>query len=597
MDKVKYSELMAKWLVEAGYSKCFSLGGGNIMHLVESVSRAMPVVPVVHEVAAGVAAEYFNETGDGQRAFALVTTGPGLTNIVTAIAGAYMESRELLVIGGQVKTADLCRGEIRQRGIQEVEGAKLVEAITKKSIRMDAPVKRSEFLALVKLGWQPRKGPIFIEMPLDIQGRMVDPAELEDEADARSEPVLPKASEAQLQAIVARFRAAQRPVLLIGGGVSRATAKQIGVEGYSRFGVPLMTSWNGADRVGSEHPHYFGRPNTWGQRYANILAQQADFVLALGTRLGMQQSGFNWQQFIPLGDIVQVDLDPAELKKGHPQIAEGLCVDANDLLLRLQEHDLGEHGQWIEFCRGVKAELPLVEPGVNVTGEGYLSPYVFFDELSKLSRANDVLIPCSSGGAFTCSYQSISQKFGQHFVTDKSLASMGYGLSGAIGAALANTDKRTILIEGDGGFAQNLQEIGTAAINKLNLKMFIFDDQGYASIRMTQRSYFGGRYVGCDINTGLGLPNWEKIFPAYDVPVVRLRPGFESDPAFLDLFNAEGIAAFLVTVDPEQTYFPKITSRVRPDGGMESNPLHRMTPELPESVYARVAPHLAAQGL
>ncbi|MEN3070774.1 thiamine pyrophosphate-dependent enzyme, partial [Uliginosibacterium sediminicola] len=283
--------------------------------------------------------------------------------------------------------------------------------------------------------------------------------------------------------------------------------------------------------------------------------------------------GFNWQQFIPLGDIVQVDLDPAELAKGHPEVAQGLSVDANDLLLRLQAHSLGEHGEWIAFCRSVRAELPLVEPGVNVTGEGYISPYTFFDELSRLSRADDVLIPCSSGGAFTCSYQSISQKFGQHYVTDKSLASMGYGLSGAIGAALANPDKRTILIEGDGGFAQNLQEVGTAAINKLNLKMFVFDDKGYASIRMTQRSYFGGRYVGCDIATGLGLPDWSKLFAAYDVPVLRVGPGFEASEEFLAAFNAQGVHAFLVAVDPEQTYFPKISSRVRADGGMESNPL------------------------
>lgn len=358
------------------------------------------------------------------------------------------------------------------------------------------------------------------------------------------------------------------------------------------MGVPVMTTWNGADRIGSGHPLYFGRPNTWGQRYANILLQQADLVLALGTRLGMQQSGFDWQQFVPLGDIVQVDLDPAELAKGHPAIAEGLCVDADDLLRRLSVHALSEHREWIEFCRIVEAELPLVEQGVNVTGEGYISPYAFFDQISRLSRPDDLLIPCSGGGAFTCSCQAFSQKAGQCYVTDKSLASMGYGLARAIGAALAHPGRRTILVEGAGGFAQNLQEVGTAAINRLKLKMFIFDDQGYASIRMTQRSYFGGRYVGCDIATGLGLPDWEKIFPAWDVPVLRLRSGFERYPEFLRLFEADGPAAFLVTVDPEQTYFPKITSRVQPDGGMESYPLHWMTPDLSETQYRRLARHL-----
>jgi acetolactate synthase I/II/III large subunit len=594
--QVKYSDLIAKWLVEAGYGKCFSLGGGNIMHLVESVSRAMDVVPVVHEVAAGIAAEYFTETGAGQRAFALVTTGPGLTNIVTALAGAYMESRELLVIGGQVKTADLCRGELRQRGIQEIEGARMVEAITKCSVRIDEPISRRAFLDLVELGRQPRKGPVFIEMPLDVQGRKVDAATLESpEDDGRVVTPLPCATEAQFDEVLSRLRQAKRPMLMLGGGVSRELAWSLGADAFLKMGVPVVTTWNGADRIGSEHPLYFGRPNTWGQRYSNILVQQSDLVLALGTRLGMQQSGFNWQQFVPLGDIIQVDLDELELRKGHPHVALGLCVDADDLLRRLAVHSLGEHGEWIDFCASVKRELPLVEPGVNVTGAEYVSPYVFFDQISRLSRHDDVLIPCSSGGAFTCSYQSISQKAGQYFVTDKSLAAMGYGLSGAIGAALANPAKRTLLIEGDGGFAQNLQEIGTAVINKLNLKMFIFDDQGYASIRMTQRSYFGGRYVGCDIATGLGLPDWERLFPAYDVPVMRLRPGFEHDARFLEAFDSTGIHAFIVSVDPEQTYFPKITSRVRPDGGMESNPLHRMTPELPEEQYRRVAKHLVDQ--
>ena len=595
MNKVKYSDLMAKWLVEAGYGTCFSLGGGNIMHLVESVSRLMPIVPVVHEVAAGIAAEYFNETTSDKKAFALVTTGPGLTNIVTALAGAYTESRELLVIGGQVKTADLCHGEIRQRGIQEIEGAKLVESITKKSIRMDEPLPKSQFLELVGFGSLPRKGPIFIEMPLDIQGRMVDAASLEDEVIASAE--LNKINDEDLEFIINRFKSAKRPVILIGGGVSRETAFKVGAEGYTRMGVPVMTTFNGAQCIGSEHPYYFGRPNTFGQRYANILIQQSDFVLAVGTRLGMQQSGFNWQQFIPLGEIVQIDIDSKELEKGHPKISRGFAVDANDLILKLSARSLGNFSDWISYCENARKKLPLIEVGVNVTGENYISPYVFFDRLSKMSSPNDVMIPCSSGGAFTCAYQSILNKFGQPVVSNKSLASMGYGLSGAIGAALANRDKRTILVEGDGGFAQNIQELGTAVVNKLNLKIFVFDDLGYASIRMTQRSYFGGRYVGCDINTGLGLPNWEKLFAVYDIPVVRLRPGFESQADFIEEFSRVGLSAFLVSVDPEQTYFPKITSRLKADGSMESNPLHRMTPELPEDLYAEVAKYLKESNL
>jgi acetolactate synthase-1/2/3 large subunit len=169
---------------------------------------------------------------------------------------------------------------------------------------------------------------------------------------------------------------------------------------------------------------------------------------------------------------------------------------------------------------------------------------------------------------------------------------MGYGTGGAIGAAFAAGGRRTVLVEGDGGFMQNLQELGTVRAQKLNLKIFLFDDNGYASIRMTQSNYFGGRYVGCDIETGLGIPNWEPLFAAYDIPVMRIGPGFESDPEFLQRFNAVGARAFLVKIDPMQTYFPKISSRVTASGGMESNPLHRMTPDLDEATAAKVFRYL-----
>jgi acetolactate synthase-1/2/3 large subunit len=393
-----------------------------------------------------------------------------------------------------------------------------------------------------------------------------------------------------LAQIAMMVREAKRPVLLLGGGLSRKTTADVSGR-LAELGVPVMTTWNGADRISSDHPCYFGRPNTWGQRSANTLVQQADLLVALGTRLGLQQSGFNWQEFIPVGKVVQVDCDERELMKGHPRVDVPVCGDANVVLRSLVASDLGTHTEWVDFCRSVRAAIPLVEP-VNHTGEGYLSPYVFVDTLSRLATSDDVVIPCSSGGAFTVSNQTFSQKRGQIFFTDKSLASMGYGLSAAMGAAIATDGRRTVLIEGDGGFTQNLQELGTVRAQKLNLKIFLFDDNGYASIRMTQRSYFGGRYVGCDIETGLGIPNWEPLFAAYDIPVMRIGPGFESDLEFLQRFNAVGACAFIVRIDPEQTYFPKITSRVTASGGMESNPLHRMTPDLDEATAAKVFRYL-----
>lgn len=573
---MKYSDQIGEWLRDLGYTHYFYVGGGNIMHLTESLSRNLTGVPVVHEVAAGIGAEYFNEIAKpGQRALALVTTGPGLTNIVTAVSGAWLESRELLVIGGQVKVSDLASDGLRGRGIQEVNGVELMRSTTKVSVQLREPIDAQAFKKLVSQSWEPRKGPVFLEMPLNVQAMTVVPEAIGPVA----APDLPKVPEADLQAIVKRYNSAKKPVVLIGGGVTYEVSQSLH-QRLLEAQVPVMTTYNGADRVDGYAENYLGRPNTWGQRSSNILIQQSDLIIAIGTRLGMQQTGFNWQEFGREAHIVQVEIDPAELRKGHPHIDQALCVDANDFFARFLTAKLEPHSLWLEYARKVRDAVPRVEP-VNQTAAEYLSPYDFIVTLERLTKSDDLVIPCSSGSAFTLSMQLYKQRLGQRMLTNKSLASMGYGLSGAIGACIAaNNHKRTILIEGDGGFAQNMQEVGTADINNLNLKMFIFHDQGHASIRMTQINYFKGKYLGCDRQSGLGLPDWDKLFPAWGVPVVHVNRGFEKDPDFLTNFNGPGLCAFVVHIDPEQTYFPKISSRVTDTGSMESNPIDRMTPEI-----------------
>lgn len=560
------------------------------MHILASVNRHFKCVSVVHEVAAGIAAEYFNEISADGKAFALVTAGPGLTNIVTAVAGAYLESRELLLIGGQVKTADLCRQQVRQRGIQEIDGVDIVKPITSKSVLMDSLISCEEFNRIIDAGATGRKGPIFLEIPLDIQGAPVDANDPLCQFHSSEKLALPAIGAAEIQRLIDDVRSAKRPFLLIGAGVARQTVEQI-YDALEPMGVPLATTWNGADRVAADHPLYFGRPNTWGQRYSNLLMQQADLLIALGTRLGLQQTGFNWQEFVPKGRVVQVECDPTELNKGHPHVDCGLQGDANQVLKALAAASLGDHSEWVSYCQKVKAQLPLIEP-INNTAENYVSPFDFVSRLSVHCRETDNVIPCSSGGAFTVMMQTFAQQRGQHIVTNKGLASMGYGLSGAMGAAFAYPQRRTILVEGDGGFAQNLQELGTVAVNKLNLKIFIFNDNGYASIRMTQRNYFDGAYIGCDQSSGLGLPDWLTLFKAFNLPCIKLDTNFEQNPEFQRLFESDQPAGFIVPIDPEQTYLPKITSRVTETGSMQSNPLHQMTPDLDEHLYSVVAQYL-----
>ena len=596
----KYAEAVIEWLVELGYTHCFFVAGGNIMHLLDGARSRLTCVPFVHEVAAGIAAEYFNESGGSGRAFALVTAGPGLTNIITAMAGAHLESRELLVIGGQVKSTDLAGPTLRQRGIQEINGVAIADAVCVAARRVERPIPRPELASLIARGRGlegagfSRPGPVFIEFCLDAQASPTWPTWPTGPTSTPPTPGEPVAATHDVTSAVAELvaltRTAQRPVWLIGGGVSRATAAELH-DALVATGVPVMTTWNGADRIDAKAATYLGRPNTWGQRSANILLQQADAVIALGTRLGLQQTGFNWQQFAPLATVAQVDVDPGELAKGHPHVERPICADANAVLRGLVAATYPRYTPWLEFALSVRDALPLRDPA-NTPGPGFACPYQFYLDLARLAGPNDIVIPCSSGGANSVGLQAYEPKRGQIMITDKGLASMGYGLSGAIGAAMAHPGRRTFVIEGDGGFAQNLQELATVAVNDLDLKVFIFANEGYGSIRATQRNYFGGAYLGCDTKTGLGFPDWTKLFGAFAIPVMTLDERGLATPGAAAALGLPGPHGFIVPIDPEQTYFPKITSHITASGGMESQPLHRMSPDLPPEIAAHVLRYL-----
>jgi len=584
---IKYSDQISLWLKETGYTHFFYVGGGNVMHLVESLSRYLHGIPVIHEVAAGIAAEYFNATSKKNKALALVTAGPGLTNIVTAAAGAYLESRELLILGGQAKVEDMSNSGLRQRGIQEIDGVSIMKPITKKSILMDKVWTKEYFSGVIHNVSDDRPGPVFIEIPIDIQARKVSV----DSSEINFSDKRLKINNKELAKIQKLLSKSKRPLILIGGGVTRETAHKL-ADTLKSFGVPVATTWNGIDRIDSKHTCYVGRPNTWGQRSANIIIQQTDLLIVFGSRLGFQQTGFNWKSFCPVGKVIQIDLDEQELNKGHPMIELGLAVEANNALEKFLSLKPPECSEWSNFCKDIRKKIPLFEEGINKEFHGYVSPHKLIKIISNIANSDDVIVPCSSGGANTLMMQMFEQKKGQYVLNDKGLASMGYGLSGAIGASIANPNKRVILVEGDGGFAQNIQELGTLAINKCNIKIFIFDDGGYSSIRMTQRSYFDGRYVGCDTQTGLGLPNWDKLFSSWGLRSLAITPKELEKMEFLDTINDKEPIAYIVKIAPEQTYFPKITSRIKKDGSMESNPLHKMTPELDRETNAIVLRYL-----
>lgn len=595
-DSVKYSDVLVEHLVELGYTHCFFLGGGNVMHLIESARTRMECVAVVHEVSAGIAAEFFNVAmrEQGKKAVVFVTAGPGLTNLITAIGGAWLESRELLIIGGQARTEFLSRGTVRQIGHQEIDGVGITSPITKASVTIEKPMMFSQLKAYSDLSATGRKGPVFVELCLDVSATYVDPASLYDlvqtETLERSyEPELP------ISSLIELWSKAQRPLLLVGQGLSYSVFQ----ENYStieQLQLPTSTSWNAADYLDYNDPLYAGRPNTYGMRWANAAIQQCDLLIVVGARLGLQQTGFNWEEFAPLASVIHVDIDQLELEKSNPRTDLNILGDANEvfpaLLSALKNTQHSVSTDWIEHIAFLKESLPVNEPE-NAIFPDKANPFEFISELSELlSNGQNCLIPCSSGGSYTTVMQSFKQQRGQLLTNDKGLASMGYGLAGAIGTSIAFPNKNIVLVEGDGGFAQNLNEVGTVANRQLNLKMVVFDNGGYASIRLSQRAYFDGNYIGCDDSTGIGLPDWEGFFSAYGIPVAHVSGSIVNDSHVKGVLLNAGPGAVIVHIDKEQPFLPKLTSRIFPDGTMKSNPLHIMMPSLSPEIADQVFKYL-----
>ena len=597
---MKYSDYFIESLVKLGYTHCFFVGGGNVMHLLESARTRMECIAVVHEVSAGIAAEYFNvaNRGNGKRAFAMVTAGPGITNLATAIGGAWLESRELLIVGGQARTDFITHPEVRQIGHQQIDGRSIVEPMSKLAVTVTKPLGLNELRDLTDYSRSGRKGPVFIEICLDVTAMEVDQNSLE------VAPVLEKNSEVKVADAFsmnekAKFtellRNSSRPLFLVGGGLDFQSFSEL-LPRLLELGIPIATTWNAVDYLDFDHPLYAGRPNTYGMRWANSLIQQADLVITLGARLGLQQTGFAWQEFVPVGNIVRIELDLNEIKLEQPKTHLDINMDAAKTLSQIleiaEDEELeNDYSEWCEFIRNLRIQLPVVE-GATFQYPEFANPFEFVAELSELLNKDDRVVACSSGGSYTTMMQVFAQKQGQLLTNNKGLASMGYGLAGAIGTALVEPSKRTVLVEGDGGFAQNLSELGTVQNRQLNLKLFIFSNKGYASIRVSQKAYFAGAYIGCDGETGVGLPNWGKAFEAYGIPSVEISGSISGNEEVLRLLNSDGPAAFIVNIHPDQSFLPKITSKISADGKMKSNPIHLMDPQLDTELSSEVFKYL-----
>jgi acetolactate synthase-1/2/3 large subunit len=593
---MKYADLLGQWLVELGYTHCFFVAGGGIMHLLDGVRHRFECIPVIHEMSAGISAEHFNQCAPvGRRAFALVTTGPGLTNIVTAVAGCYVEHRELLVVAGQVKSTDLLTYPERQRGVQEVDGSAICQPITVRSQCLRSPATRAQFRALVQQSQGPHPGPVVIEVCLDVQGAAVDAMALSLPDGAEPTLQLDPAEE-DIGAMAALVEGAQRPLVLLGGLVSRKVS-WASLPAFERLGLPVATTTSAIDRVPSASPVFAGRPGTWGgQRSGNLIIAQADVVLAIGAQLDLQQTGFNHQSYAPKAKLVHVFPSRHELARTGPPAVQKLLASPDAVLIKLAQRLRWQDATgWGAYVRKLREKLPNLEPA-NVSGQGYVNSFVFLRELSRATRASDVLALCSSGGTFTGSLQSYDIDPGQIATVSAAHASMGYGLATSIGAAFADRSRRVVLTEGEGGFSQNLQELAVLKRFDLPVKIFLLENGGYASIRATQKKFFNGAYLGCDTDTGLGFPDWKKLFAAYEIPCRDILAEEAEELVLRRLLdNRVGPEAWIVHVDPNQPNWPAVSTVMSESGALCSSPLYEMLPKLNEEIQAEVGVFLPSR--
>ena len=587
MDMDNYGDQFMGWLAESQYTHCFFVSGGNVMYLLESASKLFKCVPFIHEVSATIAAEYFNESNlDGERAFVLVTAGPGLTNTITGIASSWVERRELLVVGGQAKSTELSRGEFRQIGFQEFDGHALCQSITKNSLRIEKYASKSEILELISSSRELRKGPVFIEFCLDastLKPRLdLDVIERVKSLDKSPDKSLDKSILHKIRDLIMD---SARPIIVLGGEVSRG----IDLSYLKNCGLPLATTFNGSDRISSDYQFYAGRPGWYGSRWSNILIQQADLIIFVGSRVGLMQVGYNWEKFAPLAKIVQVYSDANEMEKPFPRIDYKVVGRADlflkELSLLLVNHQLNLK-IWQEFIESVREKLSHAESDFKSESK-FVDPIRFVQNLvSNKITFNDVVIPCSSGeSSYVGPMRVIMNQSEQTIVTSGAMASMGYGLAGAIGASLANQSRRTILFEGDGGFAQNLQELGTVKANNLNLKIFLMNNGGYMSIKNNQKNSFNGHYIGCDESTGLVLPDWGKIAESFNLTYFEINHDTYDSPEFFSKFSSPEPIFFELKINPNQSYIPRISSAKQPDGTIVSNALHQMDPPLSQGDF------------
>ncbi len=579
---MKLSDYLAKRLEEY-IDHIFLISGGGCIHIVDSLSKSesIKLIPNLHEQASSICAEsyaqYKNSLG-----VALVTTGPGATNAITGIASAWLDSIPVLLISGQVQQKDMvCNRGVRQYGFQEIDTVNIYKNITKYAVTITDPktikyhIDKAIYLAL-----HGRPGPVLLDIPLDIQSSDIDENSL-----TGFEPELPNYDLTSIPDILDDLKKAQRPIILVGNGVRLSGAIDEFYQFINKLNIPVLTTWKSLDLLSEDHPLYVGRPGGVGQRGANFNQQNSDFILVIGARLDHGQLAYRPEYFAREAKKCIVDIDINEINKLGIKVDYPLPIDAKVFLQTLNKHiDFKCPETWLNKCKELYKKYPVILPEYLDSKSETINNYAFIHYLSELLPKNSLIVPGSSGACSEVTMQSIRIKQGTRIYNSEGLGSMGFGVPAAIGAAIAS-GKNVVCIDGDGGFFMNIQELELVDRYRLPIKFFVLNNNGYGSIRTTQKNHFNNHLVVSDPSSGLTLPSIELNAKAYNIHYTRINNQNDLLKDISTILNYDGPIICELIVDQNHITSPKASVYKKIDGSFATRPMEDLFPFLDRTEF------------
>jgi len=586
-----------QFVADQGVKHVFLVTGGGAMHLNESLAKCPQIEPVCnsHEQASAIGAESYGKATN-RLGVALVTTGPGGTNAVTGVAGAWLDSTPCLFISGQVKRPDRmfdAEGRplgMRQLGVQEVDIVSIIKPVTKYAVTVLDPLTiRYHLEKAVHLATSGRPGPVWVDIPLDVQASPIEVESLKGFNPAELESSCGDSNLAsQVEKTIQALNRSERPLLFAGNGIRLARAEGEFSELVRLLKIPVVATWCAADLIASDDPLYVGRPGSVAARGANFALQNCDFLLTIGVRLDFAITGYAPDKLAREAYKAMVDIDPAELDKLKGYIQQPVRADASDFLREiLRQRDSVKQRRrraWDARCAEWKTRYPVVTEE-HRKPEGRVSIYHLAEIIGQETNPNDLLISGSSGSGIEIFLLACPTRTGQRIFHTAGLGSMGFALPGSIGVCLAGGRRRTVCVDGDGGFQFNIQELETVARLNLPIKFFVLNNDGYASIRASQANYFGKASIGCDERTGLTVPNISKVAAAYGIQTSVIADQTNLRHDVRRVLDTSGPVVCDVRVIPDEIRAPRLSSVQRDDGSFVSKPLEDLWPFLPREEF------------